>query len=113
MRRAYIVYVDQDMIMRLIWQRGSTPGYWVYAEMKRAYCHESGATVDIPEDVKVEAVHYSFQRNSFGFVLTHPTFPEVPDGMYAPSLSLTAITIDSKRLADIAPDHIVGNHSKD
>lgn len=42
--------------------------------------------VCIPEGCEVVDVAYDWNRRQFGLRLQHPSFPEVPDGAYAPEL---------------------------
>lgn len=42
------------------------------------------ATPVFPEDVKLEAVKHDFERQAFVFLVSHPSFDVVPEGMMAP-----------------------------
>ena len=55
----------------------------------------------LPDDVRILAVHEDHASRSFVFVLCHPSFDVVPEGMPAPSLNgpfgLTWKMIETKR----------------
>lgn len=43
----------------------------------------------LPEGYKVRSVFPDYTRDAFGFIIEHPSFDEVPDGVCAPEIEVT------------------------
>lgn len=74
-RRLKIMWVTPELLVGLRFFGGNRVGDQV-----------EWTTLDLPADVTVQAVHYSPERDAFGFRLYHPSWDVVPDGNVIPDV---------------------------
>jgi hypothetical protein len=99
--RIVVVWVRPEVVMDLLhgWRRHLRPGPGgrsvgvVALPSLEAGRLADGSRLEIPADCEVLDVCHDFRQRAFGVVLSHPSFPAVADGDYAPSVSLTECTV--------------------
>lgn len=78
-RRVIVLWIDQQHILNatrlFLTHRDTIPS------QHQLYLRDS-----LPRDVKVINVIHSWERRAFGFLLSHPSFPETLDGGIPPDV---------------------------
>lgn len=105
-RRVYTLWIEPDAIVTIfgLWNRQH--GHFCLPQLQDAV-DDDGNKVVIPDDVVVSDATYDWHRRSIGLHISHPSFPEVPDGVYAPSLRLMHMMYHLREQPTIADDQII------
>lgn len=85
MRRTKIFHVPYSAILRYYIAGGFDPA----GRVLRYPC-----ALNLPTDTRVVAVHESYMRHAFCFVVEHPSFDEVPDAVESPEIQINWAEID-------------------
>jgi hypothetical protein len=102
-RRVYTLWIEPQAIVELfsLWNRQS--GCFCLPQLQDAV-DDQGNKVKIPFDVAVEDACHDWSHASIGLRISHPSFPEVADGMIAPSLRLMHVMHHVRRTSQDGPD---------
>src|SRR5262245_39831686 len=104
-RHLIVVWVPSHAVAALLldWRRHLAVGGYV-ALPTLSDVQVRGRTIDIPQDAEVVTVHADPFRRAVALVLSHPSFPEVPDGEPAPDATLAWYTLHALPASQAAPD---------
>ena len=91
-RRCYEINVRDEDVMTLL-------GNWRMCQgvalpiMDEAIDCQTGRKFDIPKDYEIVGCAYSEFERWYRIIISHPSFPEVPDGALTPRLSLMHVVV--------------------
>jgi hypothetical protein len=106
-RRCCVVWVSEGDVLTLFgqWSRHAVAGGCIaLPSLADSRWEKGGAKFSFPDGVEVERATHSWERRAFGLLLSHPSFPEVPEGELPPDVILTHVVIQYQPVRREMPD---------
>jgi hypothetical protein len=78
-RRYKIIYAPGDLIVRCLRHGG-----FAWHDREPGFVATKVEFPGLPHDARFVDAHYDYSRQSFGIIVSHPSWPEVPQGEMLP-----------------------------